>query len=109
MTQKVRVSNDRQDLLEGVVAAVRANQLAQDLFDDAVAELAGLNRTDYRCLDVLDQRGRLTAGQIAEALSMSPGAITAVVDRLERRGLVRRIRDDHDRRRVMVEMTDRPA
>jgi DNA-binding MarR family transcriptional regulator len=65
----------------------------------------GLNRTDLRCLDVLDQRGPLTAGQLAGAMHLSSGAITTLVDRLERAGYARRVRDTADRRRVVVELT----
>ena len=66
--------------------------------------MAGINRTDLRCLDILGQRGPLTAGQLAEAMHLSTGAITTLVDRLERAGYARRSRDTTDRRRVLVEL-----
>jgi DNA-binding MarR family transcriptional regulator len=47
----------------------------------------------------------MTAGRLAERAQLSPGAMTALLDRLERRGLARRTRDTKDRRRVLVEVT----
>ena len=87
-----------------VIGAVRASQTATELLDDAVARYLGIHRTDYRCLDILDQEGPMTAGRLAERARLSPGATTTVIDRLERKGLARRTRDAADRRRVLVEV-----
>jgi DNA-binding MarR family transcriptional regulator len=75
------------------------------MLDDAVADYLGIHRTAFRCLDILDQEGPMTAGQLAERARLSPGATTALLDRLEQKGLARRTRDTHDRRRVLVEVT----
>jgi len=83
---------------------MRHYQLATDLFDDAVAAKLGLNRTDFRCLDILDQHAPMTAGALAEASRLSTGAVTFVIDRMEAAGFVRRRRDDTDRRRVLVDL-----
>ena len=85
---------------------VRGWQADQELFDSLVIELAGINRTDWRCLDILGTRGPMTAGQLAEAVRLTTGAVTGVLDRLEAAGLVRRVRDTKDRRKVIVEVTD---
>jgi DNA-binding MarR family transcriptional regulator len=100
------------ELLERLSLAIRASQNTSEAFDEAVAARIGINRTDMRCLDVLGQRGPLTAGQLAEAMHLSTGAITTLVDRLERAGYARRLRDTVDRRRVLVELdpdTERSA
>jgi DNA-binding MarR family transcriptional regulator len=86
---------------------IRSGQRATDKVDELVAELLGVNRTDSRCLDILEQHGLLTAGQLATSSGLSTGAVTAVVDRLERAGYARRIPDPSDRRRVLVDLTDR--
>ena len=86
---------------------IRASQRAVDVLDDLVAELMGINRTDARCLDILEERGRMSAGQLASESGLSTGAVTAVVDRLERSGYARRVADSSDRRRVLVELTDK--
>lgn len=72
------------------------------LFHQAVAERVGLSATDVKCLDALDRRGPLTAGQLAELVGLTGGAITAMIDRLEDGGFVQRERDPTDRRRVFI-------
>jgi DNA-binding MarR family transcriptional regulator len=93
----------RDELIRDFIAAVRASQTATEILDSEVAEYLGLDRNAYRCLDLLDQEGPMTAGHLAERVRLSPGAITAVIDRLEEKGLARRTRDTQDRRRVLVE------
>ena len=95
----------KRDLIEAVGEAVRAYQRSTDALDDAVARRLKVNRTDLRCLDWLFD-GPLGAGTLAELTSLSTGATTAMLDRLEIRGLVQRVRDSDDRRKVLVEMTD---
>jgi DNA-binding MarR family transcriptional regulator len=57
-------------------------------------------------LDLLDQHGRLSAGEIAAGAKLTSGAVTGVLDRLEKAGFVRRVADEQDRRRVLVEPTE---
>ena len=95
----------RDELVGAFIASVRAAQTAVDLLDEAIGEAMGLHRTDVRCVDILDQEGPITAGRLAELARLSPGAVTSVLDRLEARGLARRVRDTDDRRRVLVEVT----
>ncbi|MBV9166615.1 MAG: MarR family transcriptional regulator [Solirubrobacterales bacterium] len=86
-------------------AEIRANQRATDEVDELVVELLGVNRTAGRCLDILEQHGRMSAGQLAKRSGLTTGAVTAVIDRLERNGYAQRVRDLADRRRVLVELT----
>jgi DNA-binding MarR family transcriptional regulator len=94
----------RNELIGEFIAAVRASQTATEMLDAAVADFLGIDHTAYRCLDVIDQEGPMTAGLLAQRARLSPGATTAVIDRLEQKGLVRRVRDAEDRRRVLVEV-----
>jgi DNA-binding MarR family transcriptional regulator len=96
----------RAELIGMITDEVREQQIAYDRFHDAVAAYLGLNRTDLRCLDILDLAGRRTAGELAARMGMSTGAVTAMLDRLERAGYVQRLRDLGDRRRVLVEPTE---
>ena len=97
----------RDDLIAAINLEVRRSQNRADAYDEFVAEQVGLNRTDQRALDVLDQEGGTTTpGRLAERMGLTSGAITTVLDRLERAGFVRRIRDEQDRRRIHVEVTD---
>jgi DNA-binding MarR family transcriptional regulator len=73
----------------------------------AVAERFGLNPTDLKCLDIAMREAAPTAGRIAELTGMSTSAVTALLDRLERRGFVERHRDGVDRRKVYVRSTGR--
>jgi DNA-binding MarR family transcriptional regulator len=70
----------------------------------AIANRSGVHQTDFEALDVLDWTGPISAGELAKRVGVTSGAITGVVDRLERDGWVRRVRDPADRRRVIVEM-----
>ncbi len=97
----------RQTLFAELGDEVRASQRATDTVDELITEVLGINRTDSRCLDILEQHGRMSAGQLAQLSELSTGAVTAVVDRLERAGYARRVADPNDRRRVLVELTPR--
>jgi DNA-binding MarR family transcriptional regulator len=97
---------DRRERLQSELSdEVRANQRSTDVVDELVSQLMGINRTDSRCMDILDQHGSMSAGDLAEASRLTTGAITAVIDRLERAGYARRVPDPSDRRRVLVEVT----
>lgn len=99
------LSEERVALLQELIAANRAYQTAVEKMDEAFCKLAGVNRTDGRCLDVIDQHPGLTAGELAAAVGLSPGAVTTALDRLEARGFVTRTRDPSDRRRVTLQAT----
>ncbi|WP_090709038.1 MULTISPECIES: MarR family transcriptional regulator [unclassified Beijerinckia] len=70
----------------------------------AVADHLGLNITDHKCLDIVLKHGPMTAGRLAEDSSLTTGAITGVVDRLEKKGFVRRVAAPQDRRKTMIEV-----
>lgn len=72
------------------------------MFHSAAAGRFGLNVTDWKCGGILDQRGPMTAGELAKATGLTTGAITGVIDRLEEAGFARREHDPGDRRRVIV-------
>jgi DNA-binding MarR family transcriptional regulator len=95
---------DRAELLAELNTQVRVSTLWTVLLHTAIASRSGINVTDVQCLNLLQLRGPMTPGQLAEAMFLTTGgAITAVIDRLEKAGMVRRRRDDEDRRRVIVE------
>jgi DNA-binding MarR family transcriptional regulator len=97
----------KETILDEVRTAFRLHGQAGDAMDQAAADFLGVHRTDTRVLDRIDMTGRMSAGELAKAVQLSPAAVTAALDRLERMGYVRRIRDDGDRRRVLVEPTER--
>jgi DNA-binding MarR family transcriptional regulator len=99
------MSNDKRSVFEELIDEVRRSQSATDRFDQAVADALGLNRTDMRCMDVIEREGAVPAGRLADVTGLTTGAITTALDRLERAGYARRVSDPSDRRRVLVELT----
>ncbi len=93
--------------MDEVRHAFRLSGQASDTMDQAAADFLGVHRTDARLLDILEMSGGMSAGELARAGHLSPAAVTAALDRLERVGYVRRVRDESDRRRVLVEVTER--
>jgi DNA-binding MarR family transcriptional regulator len=102
---KEEAQQRRLEQLQALARGSRLFQIASDKMDDAFSRLVGINLTDGRCIDLLDVHGGMTAGELAQAASLSPGAVTTVLDRLERMEFVTRTRDETDRRRVIVELT----
>ncbi len=96
---------DRQEL----ALLLRRLTVELDAVGQRFAELHDLNRTDVRALvAVMDaaRRGEaLTAGGLGEAVELRSASVTALLDRLERVGHVRRVRDPSDRRRVVLHMS----
>lgn len=74
-------------------------------FDRVAAERLGLSLTDLHCINIVENRGGVTAGELATESGLTTGAVTAVIDRLERAGYARRAPDERDRRKVLVEVT----
>jgi DNA-binding MarR family transcriptional regulator len=93
------------DVVTEATAELRLHGAVNDLADQAVADYLGLNRTDARCLDIIERLDGVTAGRLAAEASLSSGAVTTVIDRLERAGFAQRVPDPSDRRRVLVEVT----
>jgi len=98
------VALTRQAAIAGVGDAMQRYQRSVQAFDDAVGRHLGLGPADLRCLDWLVD-GPKTAGQLSSATGLRPAATTALIDRLEKKGWVERIRSDVDRRQVLVQMT----
>ena len=72
------------------------------MLHQAITARLGLNSTDLKCLDLARNEPSLTAGRLAELTGLSPSAITTVLDRLERAGVIERHRDPADRRKVTI-------
>jgi DNA-binding MarR family transcriptional regulator len=72
------------------------------IFSKVIADKAGQHSTDLECLDFLRLGGPCTAGKLSELTGLTTGAVTAMIDRLEKAGYVHRERDKNDRRKVIV-------
>jgi DNA-binding MarR family transcriptional regulator len=97
---------ERDELIAAADREVRRIGTLATLHNHAIAELLKMHPTDQQCLDLLDWAEPLTAGQIADHLGLSTGAVTGLLDRLEAGRWVRRERDPADRRRVLVRMRE---
>src|SRR5450631_623229 len=95
----------KRELIGRIVGFLREADADMDRIEEDAASRLQLHRTDFRCLDILSRGRALTAGQLGAAAGLTTGATTALLDRLEARGYVRRVRDNTDRRRVRIEVT----
>jgi DNA-binding MarR family transcriptional regulator len=99
--------DSKQELIAQLIAAYRANTSQEGAFDALAAARLGISASDLRCLDLVQASGGMTAGELSRASGLTTGAVTAVIDRLEQAGFVRRLRDGSDRRKVNIEVTPR--
>jgi DNA-binding MarR family transcriptional regulator len=83
--------------------AGRESSTAAVMFHATLAATQGLSATDTKAVDILDRQGPLTAGELASRTCLAPPSVTGLIDRLERKGFVRRVADPSDGRRVRVE------
>jgi DNA-binding MarR family transcriptional regulator len=74
------------------------------VYYEALAERLGLNATDLLAVQLVAREGEATPGRLAELAGLTTGAITGVLDRLEKAGVVNRQPDPDDRRRIIVRL-----
>lgn len=102
----VDVGDERREL----ALLLRRLTVELDAVGQRFADVHGLNRTDVRALVAIMDAARrgesLTAGRLGAAVDLSSASVTALLDRLEKVGHIRRARDADDRRRVVLEMSD---
>ncbi len=91
---------------ENLADLVREHSSAVMRYAVATAKRMGLEASELAALEHLQAAGPMTLGRLGERLSMSPGALTALVDRLERKGYVERIPNPKDRRSALVRETE---
>lgn len=92
----------RAALMHELENALRRGSAQGAIFGQTVANTVGISGSDLECLDFLNLEGRVTAGRLAEVTGLTTGAITGVIDRLEKAAMVRRERDPDDRRKVFI-------
>jgi DNA-binding MarR family transcriptional regulator len=95
----------KQQRVGELIELFRRNGNQDRAFDHLAAQLLGVNDTDLDCLSIIERRGGVTAGELADESGLTTGAVTGVIDRLERAGYARRSPDETDRRKVVVEVT----
>jgi DNA-binding MarR family transcriptional regulator len=94
---------EREELAARILGPLaRRNSTATVLFHHAVAERLGLGPTDHKCLDLILEHQMLTGSELAAMTGLTSGAVTGVVNRLERAGYIRREPDPEDGRRQLL-------
>jgi DNA-binding MarR family transcriptional regulator len=94
----------RAKILERLARVGRENSDATVIFHATMARTLGLHPTDYKTVGLLERLGPMSAGEIAERTGLASASVTNLLDRLEAKGFVRRVRDAADRRRVVIEI-----
>jgi len=92
----------RQGLKQHVVLDSREYGISYALFRNAIGKKMGLNTTDFEGLDLIFFRGATTPSELSKYTGLSSGSTTAMIDRLERTGFVKRQDNPDDRRGTLV-------
>jgi DNA-binding MarR family transcriptional regulator len=95
----------KKNLIDELIREFRVSGNQDKAFDSLAAARLGVNDTDLHCLNIIENSGGLSAGELAAQSGLTGGAVTGVLDRLQRAGLARRVPEPGDRRRVNVEVT----
>ena len=90
------------ELKKRTLMAVREYGIHLTLFRNAMSEWAGLNVTDMECLRLLFLKGIATPSELARQTGLTSGATTAMLDRLEKAGLIERRPNPEDRRGTLI-------
>src|SRR5262249_31019881 len=93
----------RSELVEALEKGFREVSATGIMLHQAVADNLGLHLTDHKCMGMLCEMGPLSAGKLAEITGLTTGAITGVINRLERAGYAKRVPNAQDRRNINVE------
>ena len=108
MSRKISKQFRREELLKKFSDLGRRVSTQTVFLHQAIAQTFGLNATDTKCVDlILTHAGSVTAGQLSGMTGLTSGATTHILDRLEKRQIINRVRDTQDRRRVFVQVNPR--
>ena len=96
--------NGRRELLNRLRDLGRKISTQTVFLHQAIAQSVGLNATDTKCIDLIlsHPHGSMTAGELSGITGLTTGAITHILDRLEKRQFIERVRDTRDRRKVFI-------
>ncbi|MBO0999163.1 MarR family transcriptional regulator [Bacillus sp. SD075] len=99
MSSDNRVSADQ---LESLTHRLQRYGMRSVLFQQNMAQKIGVSHTDLKSAEILNETGPITAGELSKITGLSTGSVTALINRLEKSGYVKRERDQLDGRRVMI-------
>jgi len=99
-------SEGPQDLIREVIYLIRRLMQAGELYTKELNKKYQVSAPQVNCLLVLYENGPLPLSQIAKHIMVKSSTVTGIVDRLEQKGLVRRVRNSPDRRMITIELTE---
>ena len=102
MGETSRSSKSRTEIIENLDWRLRALTTSAVLAANSIAQQVGMGANDLRCAEILVRMGPMSAGELGEMAGLTTGAITGIVDRLEKAGWAKRAADPQDRRRVII-------
>ncbi|WP_158879466.1 MarR family winged helix-turn-helix transcriptional regulator [Amycolatopsis anabasis] len=103
------MSSAKPEAIEKLLDAARVLSTETVMFHTAIAAASGLSATESKAADFLARLGPLTPKELAEHSGLAPASVTALIDRLERKGVVSRKPHPADRRKVLVELDERKS
>jgi MarR family transcriptional regulator, organic hydroperoxide resistance regulator len=95
-------ANGREELIQRMLFLGQMSSTETALFHQKAAESFGVGITAIKAISVLMQEGPMTPTQLANRLHVTTGAVTNLVDRLEKKGMVYRKRHSEDRRKLVI-------
>lgn len=99
-----QATTTREEALRSLITSIHKETRAATLFVHTVSEITRIHSTDIKCLDFLSEVRCASAGDLAKITGLTTGAITAVIDRLENAGFVRRETNTSDRRKINIHL-----
>lgn len=90
------------DLIKGIRRLNQQYSYISIQMHEAIARKAGLSGTDHKYLGFLIQKGHMTAGELSNLTGLTTGAVTGLIDRFEKKKLVKRQFAEDDRRKVII-------
>lgn len=96
------IDNSKEQQIQTFRSLSRKYSDTSILMHEAIAREIGLSGTDHKYLGLIMQNGQMTAGELSRLTGLTTGAVTGLVDRLEKKKLIKRQFDKEDRRKVMI-------
>lgn len=89
-----------------IIASVRRIIRAVDVFSTKLKDRFGLTSSQITCLEYIHNNGPCSISAVSKSLQLSPSMLTNIIDQLEVRGYIQRVRSTNDRRVILIEITD---
>lgn len=102
MLNMSRPTKTRVQIVKDLDLRLRNFNTSAVLSATSIAQKVGMGVNEFRCAEFLVRMGPMSAGKLAELTGLTTGAITGIVDRLEKAGWAKRVPDPDDRRRIFI-------